>query len=63
MASWVCAVIGRTCLGVKEGILEEEGFSPVASGRESNGEGQRGWRQGSAGASAGRDGGSREDLG
>ena len=59
-------MIGRTSLGVKEGILEEEGLSPIVSGTESNGEGQRDWRQGSAlsdRAAAGRDGGSREDLG
>lgn len=56
-------MIGRTSLGVQEGILEEEGFNPIVSGRESNGERQRGWIQGSAGAPAGRDGGSREDLG
>lgn len=56
-------MIGRTSLGVKEGILEEEGLSPIVSGTESNGEGQRDWRQGSARAAAGRDSGSREDLG
>lgn len=63
MASWVCAVIGRTCLGVKEGILEEGRFSPVASGKRKQWGRTEGWRRGSAGASAGRDGGSREDLG
>lgn len=54
-------VSGRPGQGA--GILDGEGFSLMVSGRASVGEGERGWRQGSAEASAGRTRGSREDLG